>query len=502
MEDIRGAIIGAVVFSYLVSFFIHAKNNVKAPVAGRSSWLTPSFLLRYRFCRNASSVIAQGYNQGKTSMFRLLCTDMDLLVVSPKYVNELRSLPESDLNMSHALYRSLLGKYSMLQLNLSSNIITRSVLTKLTPALPLFIPIMQEELKLATSVAIPECKDKWEEIDLRDVLTRIIARMSAHMIVGPDLCNNEAWLDASINYTETAIANGIILRLVPAFLRPIVYQLLPTAWKAKRCVRESKRLIVPLVEQRRKEQAENLQGYVKPNDFVQWMMDLANNDDERDSANIAHRALIMSQASIPSSTLGATQTLYDLCAHPEYIDPILEEVVAVIKEDGVLGQKALQRMRKLDSFMKESQRMNPPISLTFQRYACKSLTLSDGVKIPQGTQLCVASGAIAADPQLFHHPERFDGWRYYNKRLNPAEENRHQFTSVDRDSMHFGYGTHACPGRFFTSNEVKMIVIHFLLKYDLAFRPGEGRPKNMTHDEMIFPNLAARILIRERETQR
>ena len=163
-----------------------------------------------------------------------------------------------------------------------------------------------------------------------------------------------------MKYTETAIASGIILRLFPVFLHPVVYRLLPTAWKAEHCVRESQRIIVPLVEQRRKEQAENLQGYVKPNDFLQWMTDLATTEDERDPANIAHRALIMSQASIPPAALSATQTLYDLCAYPEYIDPILEEAVALIQEDGVFDQKKLLRMRKLDSFMRESQRMNPP----------------------------------------------------------------------------------------------------------------------------------------------
>jgi cytochrome P450 len=119
-------------------------------------------------------------------------------------------------------------------------------------------------------------------------------------------------------------------------------------------------MIVPLVEQRRKEQAEKCQDYLKPNDFLQWMMDLANTDEERDPINLAHRELLISQGSLHSTAMAATHTLYDLYAHPEYIDPIRKEVVAMIKEDGILEHKTLHRMRKLDSFMKESQRMNPP----------------------------------------------------------------------------------------------------------------------------------------------
>jgi hypothetical protein len=35
---------------------------------------------------------------------------------------------------------------------------TRAILTKLTPALPSLVPIIQQELEYAASVEIPECK--------------------------------------------------------------------------------------------------------------------------------------------------------------------------------------------------------------------------------------------------------------------------------------------------------------------------------------------------------
>ena len=46
----------------------------------------------------------------------------------------------------------------MLQLTVDSHIMTKAVLTKLTPSLPLFIPIMQKELESVTPVEIPKCK--------------------------------------------------------------------------------------------------------------------------------------------------------------------------------------------------------------------------------------------------------------------------------------------------------------------------------------------------------
>lgn len=73
MGDIRAPIIGIVIISYLLSFFIHRTENVKAPIVGRRSWLEPIFLLRYRFLQNASSILAQGYSQVSLSQTGVSC---------------------------------------------------------------------------------------------------------------------------------------------------------------------------------------------------------------------------------------------------------------------------------------------------------------------------------------------------------------------------------------------------------------------------------------------
>ena len=53
-----------------------------------------------------------------------------------------------------------------------------------------------------------------------------------------------------------------------------------------------------------------------------------------------------------------TMALYDLVAHPEYIEPIREEIESIIAEDG-WSKASIMKMRKLESFMKESQRYSP-----------------------------------------------------------------------------------------------------------------------------------------------
>ena len=55
------------------------------------------------------------------------------------------------------------------------------------------------------------------------------------------------------------------------------------------------------------------------------------------------------------------QAVFDLVAHPEYIEPLRDEVKRVRESDGNAWTKAgIAKLVKMDSFMKESQRFRPP----------------------------------------------------------------------------------------------------------------------------------------------
>lgn len=51
-----------------------------------------------------------------------------------------------------------------------------------------------------------------------------------------------------------------------------------------------------------------------------------------------------------------THALYNLAAYPEYIQPLREEVEDIIAEEG-WTKTSLGKMRKVDSFLKESMRL-------------------------------------------------------------------------------------------------------------------------------------------------
>lgn len=67
--------------------------------------------------------------------------------------------------------------------------------------------------------------------------------------------------------------------------------------------------------------------------------------------------------------MALSQVIYDLAARPEYIKGLREEIKEVLAEDGYdidgegftkLKKSSYTKLRKLDSFLKESQRLSPP----------------------------------------------------------------------------------------------------------------------------------------------
>lgn len=76
---------------------------------------------------------------------------------------------------------------------------------------------------------------------------------------------------------------------------------------------------------------------------------------------------------------------------------------------------------------------------------------------------------INRDTKLWgEHPERFDGFRFSRLRDMPDNGLRYQHTSTGTDDINFGHGIWACPGRFFASAQLKVILAELLRRYDVT----------------------------------
>ena len=67
--------------------------------------------------------------------------------------------------------------------------------------------------------------------------------------------------------------------------------------------------------------------------------------------------------------------------------------------------------------------------------------------------------------------------------------------------MQFGSGRHACPGRWFASHEIKVVLAAVMDRYELKLKDGEGRPKGMVFQTNQFPDAKAEILFKDRRCE-
>ena len=79
--------------------------------------------------------------------------------------------------------------------------------------------------------------------------------------------------------------------------------------------------------------------------------------------------------------MAAVNALFDLCARPHLVEPLRLEAEAVLAEsDGRWQLKTIKQLKRLDSFLKESLRFNPPDSRMSNR-GCLSKLYTSGIAV-------------------------------------------------------------------------------------------------------------------------
>lgn len=137
--------------------------------------------------------------------------------------------------------------------------------------------------------------------------------------------------------------------------------------------------------------------------------------------------------------------------------------------------------------------------VSMRRLATKDIPLPDGGVIRKGERTFVDASKMLS-PELHQNPEKFDIYRFLNMREEPGLANMAQLVSTSPDHLAFGYGMHACPGRFFASNELKIALCHLLLKYDWKLAPGTT-VKPITRAVILSVNPEAKLLYRRRKEE-
>ena len=207
---------------------------------------------------------------------------------------------------------------------------------------------------------LPPCDD-WTEVCINSQLMKIITQVSGRIFVGPELSQDPEYLDIGCTFTMVLGEEIEAVKRIRPWLRPFLASQLPEIKKLRAIEKRAAKHLEPIVRERI-ESEKNDPNWQKPEDMMQWLLTHTAQQGYAVTVEIAATLQLgLIFAAVHTTTMSATNIVYSLASTPEYIQPLREEIASAIADNGgEFTSRALQQMVKLDSYMKEVIRMNPP----------------------------------------------------------------------------------------------------------------------------------------------
>lgn len=369
------------------------------------------------------------------------------------------------------------------------------VRTKLTQAMDVIVNDMVDETASSLHDVYGDV-NAWETVYIKDTVLDLVTRISSRVFLGRNLCRNKRWLHIAKNYTVQIFIATQLIQMLPRATRPFLRWVIPQYRASVRSVRDARKLINPEVERLGlMNQAEEEKKNKKEYTAITWLREVAKGRE----IDFAAAQMLLSLNAIHTTGEVLTQAMVDICEFPGVVGPLRQEIVRVIGQHG-WSKKSLGDLELMDSFLRESQRHQPMGIATMIRLVEKDITLSDGTLLPAGTGIKVLSNCqdlatFAADP------DEFKPWRFFDMRQQPGQQDTWNLVTPGKTHLLFGYGKHACPGRFFATLTLKIALCYLLLKYDWQFLPGTSRPAPITFGDGITVSDKARFQCRRRQEE-
>ncbi|KAH8686129.1 cytochrome P450 [Tricladium varicosporioides] len=523
-------VIAGIVLVIAAGYSTHAKLNATAefppqvPSVGLyQGWFAGLRSRLASLSSGALDVINSGYKEFSRNerSFILPGLDRSMLLVPASQIKWIVDQADSVLD-SGAMQREVLqSDWTLLDPLMAQNPIHEGVVRRdLTRSLSGLIPEIVEELEGAISDGWGSDTQRWNDVVVFETMMKVVARTSNRIFVGSPLCRNDEYLENAGAFSQDVPVAAGFLRLFPEFLKPLIslFVLIPNRWHFHKCAKH----LIPFIHKRIADKTlAQKNGDLKslPNDFTTWIINELDNHppSERTPRKIALRLMTLNFAAVHTSTFTATNLLFDLFSSPPelgYVQEIRAEIEQALKEsNGVWDKVSVAKLVKTDSALRESLRISTFMSHGMDRLVTdpKGITMKDGTQLPRGSRIGFATWALHHDDDFYPEANTYDAFRFSRARedsvpssqlsnkqnLAKVLEQRNLSTVTTSDRfLSFGHGRHACPGRFFAAQEMKLLLAYIILNYDI--KPLAERPPNQIIAGSILPPMKATMSIRRR----
>ena len=381
------------------------------------------------------------------------------------------------------------------------------------------VPEMWEEVQVAIDETWGMNTMEWKDVGIWQNMMRVIPSVTNRMMVGPQVCRNEDFLENMGKFAVDVITcSSVYLRFTPRFLKPLVGPLVSIP--NTRHWRNTTKYTLPIINERlaniKRKQEDPSFHWDEPNDYISWHIKLAMAEGRHDELTpdmISRRLMPVNFAAIHTTALTITSAIFDLLSSPhspEWLEGIREEAERVLREEGGQWTKnGLARCHRSDSAIRESMRVSNFMALNAVRKVMPAEGIENkagGWRAPQGALLGVDIHSVQHDPEIYPDPNTYDPFRFSRHRETSDTSNVHSTvngtgnTSLIATSdifLPFSHGRHACPGRFFVALEMKLILAYIAMNYEIE--PLKNRPPNTWFGLNAVPSMKATIKVRRKE---
>ncbi|KXT00227.1 hypothetical protein AC579_8540 [Pseudocercospora musae] len=388
------------------------------------------------------------------------------------------------------------------------------VKNQLTRKLPLITADVQAELALGFAQQWQLNDDhEWRTVPAFETCGSIISRGANRVFCGAELCGNEDFLKHIGHYIEGAVRTGSILNLFPQWMRPLAGPII-----ARRLMREPlhacRQMALPVIQDRVQKTLCSVRDQEVHNDALQWVIEgciKCGDPRQLDADRILRRLLGINVVALHTTSITVVNALLDLYSSPhaaEYVEGLREECFRVLRSYGGEWRKeVVNELFRIDSAIKESMRLNAIFTVGAIREVTKKdgVDLGDGLRVPYGVRIAAPSVAIHRDQHFYANPYEYHAFRFSRSREQldadkaDVDKRSQGMVTTSESFLAFGAGRQACPGRFFASQEMKLMLAHIVMNYDVKL-PGP-RPKNYDFKHASVPDPRSQLMIRRRTPQ-
>jgi hypothetical protein len=306
------------------------------------------------------AILAEGARRYPNSPYIINYSGYEYIVYPASDFDEVKRLSLAQASLMEWFAKVFFQGWHLLGKDVSA--LHKVIGVELTRSLPYKVPERQDHVRMAFDRIIGRCPE-WKSIPLYLTIQDIVTTSNATSLVGPKLGNERKWTNSVQRFGICIMLAVFFLHGVPRFLRRLlsVLAFLPTwgyYWYMKRLLHPM--IQADYMEYQSKGETDISLSIDAPGrrfPITAWLMSRYT-PEERHVDQISHDYIVASFESTASTSATLYFLLAELVARETLVQHLWEEVTQVSAADGTLPKTYLTELRKMDSFMRESSRVN------------------------------------------------------------------------------------------------------------------------------------------------